>query len=108
MKGFAYRSVCSLQCREECVNVGRGASICPPPTVTIARLPRKPLLCTLQMLARKFLHYQQDRPKITGDETEEELTGPPPCSLYLLAACMIKVGGGRVLTTVACPVWVHE
>lgn len=45
------------------------------------------------MLARKFLHYQQDRPKITGDETEEELTGPPPRSLYLLAACMIKVGG---------------
>lgn len=43
------------------------------------------------MLARKFLHYQQERPRITGDETEEELTGPPPPSLYLLAACMIKV-----------------
>jgi hypothetical protein len=44
-----------------------------------------------QMLARKFLHYQADRPKITGDETEEELTGPPPPSLFLLAACMVKV-----------------
>lgn len=44
------------------------------------------------MLARKFLHYQQDRPKITGEETEEELSGPAPRSLYLLAACMIKVG----------------
>lgn len=50
--------------------------------------------CTvvLQMLARKFLHYQHDRTKITGDETDEELSGPPPASLFLLAACMIKVG----------------
>jgi hypothetical protein len=46
----------------------------------------------LQMLARKFLHYQQDRQKVTGDEKEEELKGPPPASLYLLAACMTKVG----------------
>lgn len=45
------------------------------------------------MLARKFLHYQADRPKITGEETEDELAGPPPNSLFLLAACMIKVGG---------------
>ena len=48
------------------------------------------------MLARKFLHYQQDRPKITGEETEEELSGPAPRSLYLLAACMIKVSFGRL------------
>jgi len=45
------------------------------------------------MLARKFLHYQQDRPKITGEEEEEELTGPAPPSLFLLAACMVKVRG---------------
>jgi hypothetical protein len=50
------------------------------------------LLLLLQMLARKFLHYQQDRQKVTGDETEQELSGPPPPSLYLLAACMVKVG----------------
>lgn len=46
---------------------------------------------TTQMLARKFLHYQEKRPKITGDEGDDELSGPPPTSLYLLAACMVKV-----------------
>jgi hypothetical protein len=51
--------------------------------------------CAVQMLARRFLHYQQERPKITGDEKDAEIKGPAPYSLYLLAACMIKVGGAN-------------
>jgi hypothetical protein len=55
----------------------------------------------LQMLAMKFLHYQQDHSHLAVGEDEggsskqqqqQQQPGKPPASLYNLAAAMIKVG----------------
>jgi hypothetical protein len=55
----------------------------------------------LQMLAMKFLHYQQDHSHLAAGEEEggsakqqqqqQQQPGTPPASLYNLAAAMIKV-----------------
>jgi hypothetical protein len=56
----------------------------------------------VQMLAMKFLHYQQDHSHLAAGEDEgsgtrqqqqqQQLPGKAPASLYNLAAAMIKVG----------------
>lgn len=47
----------------------------------------------LQMLAMKFLHYQQDHSSLLAaeEETDKAATKGPPASLLQLAAEMIKV-----------------
>jgi hypothetical protein len=61
----------------------------------------------MQMLAMKFLHYQQDHSHLAAGEDEgsgarqqQQQPGKAPASLYNLAAAMIKVSGMVLLHAV--------